>query len=107
MAGDRDASSNAVLMAFISGAALGAAVAVLLAPCSGRESRTRLRSYAKRAEDTLRAFVEEAAETWEEVVDEGRDFVVSKKSTLREAVDAGRETMRRQADPSGGGQRKG
>lgn len=103
MGDDRGSSSAVVLTAFISGAALGAAAALLLAPRSGPESREILRGYAKRAEDTLRDFVGEAGETWDEVVEQGRDFVASKKSAIREAVDAGQAEMRRESDPQGGG----
>ncbi|MFO0733512.1 MAG: YtxH domain-containing protein [Nitrospiraceae bacterium] len=80
-------------------AALGAMAALLLAlPRSGQESRDILRGYARRAEDGLRDLAGEAGETFEEVVEEGRDFIESKKSVLREAFDAGREATRRERD---------
>jgi len=49
MADDRGSSAAGVLLAFLSGAALGAVAALLLAPQSGRESRKQLRGYARRA----------------------------------------------------------
>ncbi|HEY6084703.1 MAG TPA: YtxH domain-containing protein [Nitrospira sp.] len=91
-------SSSGVLLAFLSGAALGAVAALLLAPQSGRESREQLRGYAKRAEDNLRDVAGRAGEALEEVVDEGREFVQAKKSVLREAFEAGREAMQRERD---------
>jgi len=54
MADDRGSSSAGVLLAFLSGAALGAVAALLLAPHTGRESREQLRGYARRAEGNLR-----------------------------------------------------
>ena len=39
MANDQGASSGAVLMAFVAGAAVGAAVALLFAPTTGEETR--------------------------------------------------------------------
>ena len=98
MADDRGPSTAAVLLGFLSGAALGAMAALLLAPRSGQESRELLRGYARRAEDGLRDLAGEAGHTFEEVVEEGRDFLESKKSVLREAFDAGREAMRRERD---------
>ena len=38
------------------------------------------------------------AKQLEEVVEEGKEFVDSKKAVLREAFDAGREAMRRERD---------
>jgi gas vesicle protein len=103
MADDRGSSSSGVLLAFLSGAALGAVAAVLLTPQTGRESREKLRGYARRAEDNLRDLAGCAGETFEEVVGEGKEFVDSKKAVLREAFDAGREAMRRERDRLGGG----
>jgi gas vesicle protein len=95
---DERGSSAEVLLAFLSGAALGAVAALLLAPQSGSESREQLRGYARRAEENLRDFVGDAGERFEEVVDQGKEFVEAKKSVLREAFEAGREAMKRERD---------
>jgi gas vesicle protein len=100
MADDHGSSSSAVLLGFLSGAALGAVAALLLAPRAGHESRDMLRGYAKRAEDRLRDLVGEAGHQIEEAVEQGRDYLESKKSVLREAFDAGREAMRREREQS-------
>ena len=97
MADDRG-SSAAVVLAFLSGAALGAVAALLLAPESGPESRERLRRYARQAEDNLRDLAGRAGEVFEETVGQGKEFVEAKKSVLREAFDAGREAMRKERD---------
>ncbi|MDR4479753.1 MAG: YtxH domain-containing protein [Nitrospira sp.] len=98
MADNQGPSSAAVLLGFLSGAALGAVAAILLAPRSGQESREMLRGYARRAEDGLRDMVGEAGERFEGAVEEGRDFIESKKTVLRDAFDAGREAMRRERE---------
>ena len=98
MADDRGSSAAAIVLIFLSGAALGAVAALLLAPQTGRESREQLRGYARRAEDNLWNLADRAGETFEEVVGEGKEFVDSKKSVLREAFDVGREAMRRERD---------
>ncbi|GMV49589.1 MAG: hypothetical protein NBKEAIPA_01707 [Nitrospirae bacterium] len=98
MGDDRGTSSAVVLLGFLSGAALGAMAALLLAPRTGQESRELLRGYARRAEDELRELVGEAGERLEGVVEEGRDFIASKKTVLRDAFEAGREAMRRERE---------
>lgn len=96
--GDERGSGAAVMLAFLSGAALGAVAALLLAPQSGHESREQLRGYARRAEDNLREFAGRAGEALEDAVEEGKSFVESKKSVIRDALDAGRQAMKREAD---------
>lgn len=98
MADDRGSSSEGVLLAFLSGAALGAVAALLLTPQTGRESREQLRGYARRAEGNLRDLAGRAGEALEEVVEEGKGFADSKKAVLREAFEAGREAMQRERD---------
>jgi len=98
MADDRGSSAAAVVLAFLGGAALGAVAALLLAPQTGRESREQLRGYARRAEDNLRDLASRAGDAVEGVVEEGKEFVDSKKAVLREAFDVGREAMRRERD---------
>ncbi len=104
MADDRGVSASTIILAFLSGAALGAVAALLLAPQSGRESREQLRGYARRAEENLRDLAGKAGEAFEEVVEKGKDFVETKKSVLREAFDAGREAMHRERDRLSGEQ---
>ena len=98
MADNQGPSSAAVLLGFLSGAASGAVTAILLAPRTGQESREMLRGYARRAEDGLRDLVGEAGERFEGAVEEGRDFIESKKTVLRDAFDAGREAKRRERE---------
>lgn len=97
MADDRG-SSGAVVLAFLTGTALGALTALLLAPESGSDSRDQVRRYARRAEDNLRDLAGRAGEVYEEVVGQGREYVGSKKSALRDAFEAGREAMRQEQD---------
>ena len=75
---------------------MGAVAALLLAPQSGDESRDQIRRYARRAENDLRDLAGRAGEAFEEAVDQGKEFVDSKRSVLREAFDAGREAIKRE-----------
>jgi gas vesicle protein len=98
MADDRGCSPSTVVLAFLSGAAVGAVAALLLAPQSGKESREQLRGYARRAEDCLREVAGRAGEAVDQAVDKGRDFVKEKKTVLTEAFEAGRDAMKRERD---------
>lgn len=98
MADERGVSAGTVLLAFLSGAALGAVAALVLTPQTGRETQEQLRGYARRTEENLRELAGKAGEAFEEAVDKGREFVETKKSVLTEAFDAGREAMRRERE---------
>ena len=75
-----DSGAGNILLAFILGAVSGAAVALLYAPASGRETRERL---AERAEDARAKAAEAAAK--------GRDALSQGRETLTTAIERGRE----------------
>jgi len=78
---DRTSSNGAgvggVLIAFLAGAAAGAAVALLYAPASGEETRERLTSAARDAADSARRGVRQVKgtmnESWQRAVDAAKD----------------------------------
>ena len=94
MADDRRCSLGAVGLAFVTGGLAGAAVALLLAPQSGREAREQVRGYARRVE----AQVHELADTATQVMDQGREFIKDKQAVVTEAVEAGRKAMQRERE---------
>jgi gas vesicle protein len=80
MASDDGAGAGSILLAFILGAVSGAAVALLYAPATGRETREFL---GERAEEA-RVKAAEAAAKGREVLTQGRE-------TLTTAIERGRE----------------
>ena len=98
MGDDRGFSPGAVGLAFLGGALIGAAAALLLAPKSGRETRDQLRGYARKAEDGVRDLADKAGQALDRAVERGLDAVQEKKSMLTEAWEAGREAMRRERE---------
>jgi gas vesicle protein len=79
MARDEGGAGN-ILLGFILGAVSGAAVALLYAPASGRETRERL---AERAEEARTKAADAAAK--------GRDVLTQGRETLTTAIERGRE----------------
>ena len=92
------ASAGSVALAFLSGALLGGVAAFLLAPQPGRESRERLAGYARRTTEDLTEIRDKATDAWEDVVSKGREFIDEASSAVKEAIDAGRDAMRRERD---------
>ena len=81
MSNDNGSGGN-VLMAFVLGAAAGAAIALLYAPATGEETRRKLK-------DKARAGREKA----EAVARDGREFLSRQRENLGAAVDRGREAF--------------
>jgi gas vesicle protein len=79
MSRDDDAAAT-IIMAFVLGAVTGAAVALLMAPATGEETRRALADKAR-----------EGRERANEAARQGRDFVSRQKETLSSAIDRGRE----------------
>jgi gas vesicle protein len=80
MARDDHSGAGSILLAFILGAVSGAAVALLYAPATGRETRDYLNEKAEEA----RQRAGEAAAKGREALNQGRD-------TLNTAIERGRE----------------
>jgi len=80
MARDDGAGAGNILLAFLLGAVSGAAVALLYAPASGRDTRDYLGEKAREG----RARAAEAAAKGREALNQGRE-------TLSNAIDRGRE----------------
>jgi len=93
MADDRGCSLGAVGLAFVGGGLVGAAMALLLAPRSGRESPEQLRDYARRAEEHVHELADKATQVMDQAVDKGREFIKDKQTIVTEAVEAGRTAM--------------
>ena len=93
MANDRGCSLGAVGLAFVTGGLAGAALALLVTPQSGRESREQLRGYARRAEEQAHELADKATQVMDQAVDKGREFIKDKQAVVTEAVEAGRTAM--------------
>jgi len=80
MARDDSAGAGTILLAFILGAVSGAAVALLYAPATGRETREFLGEKAREGRDRAN-----------EVAQKGRQAMNQGRETLTSAIERGRE----------------
>ena len=95
MADDRGWSLGSVEFLFLGGGLVGAAMALLLVPQSGGESREQLQGYARRVEEWL---TEKAVRVLDQAVGTGRDFIRDKQAVQTEAVEAERVTLHRKRE---------
>jgi gas vesicle protein len=94
---------------FLAGLAIGAGIAVLFAPRSGRETRRRIRSEAERASqaavgmaqdvtDSVVGTFNDARSRVEERIDSARHAVEMKKQQVARAMEAGRAAAQQARD---------
>lgn len=76
----KDNGGSAVLTAFILGAFTGAAVALLFAPATGKETRELLGERAREGRDRAN-----------ELADQAREILQRQKQNVEQAIERGRE----------------
>ena len=97
-------NTGLTLMGFALGAVVGAGLALLLAPDSGRNTRQRLASTARRwsesaghtidqARDTAEQTIGRARDTAERTIDQARDTVAELGTDAKSAIKAGRDAF--------------
>ena len=98
---ERNAGTSGVLLSFLLGALSGAALAILFAPRSGRETRDLLGEKLRETADRSRRLGEQALEKGREAAEDAsgyverqRDALDKRRDRLAAAVEAGRQAYR-------------
>ena len=76
---------------FLAGLGIGAILALLFAPKSGKETRDYLSQKAEDGRDFVKTKSEELRNKAEEAVEKGRDLVTRQKELLSAALEAGKQ----------------
>ncbi len=88
-----DRNGNGFLF-FLLGLGVGAAVGVLYAPRSGRETREAILKGAEEGSEKIKDRARRAREQASQFVEKGRDMLRQQKEQFRSAVEAGRQAYR-------------
>jgi gas vesicle protein len=106
---DRDGDFGAFISGFVIGGLVGAAVALLLAPQSGEETRTIIRDRGIEIRDQVEQTAAEARSRAEQLAEEarlraenlqkqGQVVLEEQKSRIEKAVDAGKKAAQRKRE---------
>lgn len=90
--------NGSILLSFLLGGLVGAGIALLLAPQSGRETRQKIRDFT---DDIREKAVDYAGNIKEKVtssIDKGKDFIHDKKSMISTAIEAGKEAYEKEKE---------
>jgi gas vesicle protein len=91
-------NAGTVLLSFVAGAAVGAGIALLYAPKTGRELRGTIRDLTDDAVDKIKEYTKEAQEKVKSTLEEGKDILMEKKTILSSAIEAGKEAMEKEKE---------
>lgn len=95
---DNGLSAGTVFLSFLAGAAVGAGVALLVAPKTGREIREKITGLTEDAVDKIKEYVSEAQDKLRNTLEDGKEVLKEKKSILSTAIEAGKEAMEREKE---------
>ena len=85
---------------FLVGLGIGALVGILFAPKSGEETRDYLTSKADEGRDYAQKKARELRERAEDLIERSKEIMARQKDAISTAVDAGKETYKREAKVS-------
>lgn len=98
MSEERGYSAGSVILAFVLGGIVGAGVALLTAPQTGRETREKIKEFADETRKRAAGYAGDIKEKVESAFESGKHFVEEKKTLVSTAIDAGKEAYAREKE---------
>ena len=89
-----DENGGGGILWFLAGLGIGAALGVLYAPKSGKETRDDIARYAQDGTDQVKRRAKQYREQANQWVEKGKDVVTQQKDQIRSAVEAGKQAYR-------------
>lgn len=91
-------SAGTVFLSFLAGAAVGAGLALLFAPKTGKELREKIGELTDDAVGKIKTYATEAQEKIKSTIEDSKEVIKEKKSILTSAFEAGKEAMEREKE---------
>ncbi len=90
--------TGSIFLSFILGGVVGAGVALLLAPRSGRETRQKIRQFTEEVKEKTADYVDDVKEKVTSGIDKGKELYEEKKTVLSSAIEAGKEAYEKEKE---------
>lgn len=91
-------NAGPLIFSFFLGGLIGAGVALLLAPSSGRETREKIKEFAGEAKGKAEEVIEQVKGKVTSVVEKGKEVLEERKSILTTAIEAGKEAYEKEKE---------
>jgi len=99
---DRGVGVSTVFLAFLAGSAVGAGLALLVAPKTGKELREKISDLTDDAVSKIKDYASEAQNKITATLEEGKEIIKEKKTIISSAIEAGKEAMEREKEKAKG-----
>ncbi|MCB4790382.1 MAG: YtxH domain-containing protein [Elusimicrobia bacterium] len=90
-------NSGEVVLSFILGGLIGAAVGILFAPSAGKETRKKLKDMGEDFSEKMGHLSEELKDKAEHVILDGKDKVLTQKDRIEAAFEAGKKAYEKKS----------
>jgi gas vesicle protein len=91
-------SSSALLLSFLLGGAVGAGLALLMAPQAGSDTRQKIRDFTDDIKDKTTDYVDLTKEKMTSAVEKGKSSYEGKRSLIKSAIDAGKDAYEKEKE---------
>lgn len=98
MNGERGFSTGSVILSFVLGGLVGAGIALLTAPQSGRETREKIKGLADDTRKKASEYTGTVRDRLSSTLEEGKHYVEEKRSLISSAVEAGKEAYTKEKE---------
>ncbi len=95
---EKGIGAGTVFLSFLAGAAVGAGIALLYAPKTGREMRENIKDLTDDAVNKIKEYTREAQEKVKSTIEGGKEVFAEKKSIISSAIEAGKEAMEKERE---------
>jgi len=100
---EKNFSTGSLVLALLVGGVVGAGIALLTAPRSGKETREKIKSLTDEAKGKIVSYTEEAKMKIADTLSKGKDIVQEKRHLVSGAIEAGRKAMEEEKQRLAGG----
>ena len=90
--------AGSIFLSFLLGGVVGAGLALLLAPQSGRETRQKIKQFTDDVKGKAVDYADEVKEKVTGSVERGKEFFEEKKSIFSSAIEAGKEAYEKEKE---------
>src|ERR1700687_1837349 len=99
---DKGVNASTVFLSFLAGAAVGAGLALLVAPKTGKELREKISGLTDDAVTKIKDYASEAQSKITAPLEDGKELLKEKKSIITSAIEAGKDAMEREKEKQKG-----
>jgi gas vesicle protein len=95
---EESCGAGPLIFSFFLGGLIGAGIALLLAPKSGRETREKIKEFAEGTKEKAEEVIDQVKGKVTTAVEKGKELYEEKKSIVTTAIEAGKEAYGREKE---------